>query len=259
MKTLTEAEEIAESVRRAGNRAKPAEDRNVSEAGDFAAKLAASLEVMIANAPDGAGTGSDDCNRRRLCLVRESNGWGSAYVEEDELTGASWLQTFRDAKAAIAARGIVAFIGTRGGGKTRMAAEIARAGYWPDDKGEWNGNAVVAGKTALYRRAMDVFLDLRAAAKNDSKTSEKAVMEQLEKPGLLIIDEFQERGESEWENRILTNLLDKRYAANRPTLIIANYDAAALSQALSPSVKDRMRENGRAFKFTWNSYRQPQP
>ena len=47
-------------------------------------------------------------------------------------------------------------------------------------------------------------------------------MDELATTKLLIIDEVQERAESGFENRLLTHLIDARYAAMRPTIIIAN-------------------------------------
>jgi DNA replication protein DnaC len=106
---------------------------------------------------------------------------------------------------------------------------------------------------------MDVFLDLRDAGKVGSRISEKDVLSSLEKPGLLVIDEFQERGGSEWESRVMTNLIDKRYASNRPTIIIANYSIEDMRAGLPDSIKSRMRENGKAFTFDWESFRKPKP
>ncbi|GAA5120432.1 ATP-binding protein [Luteolibacter yonseiensis] len=226
--------------------------RNIHDGADIAARIACSLEKLIEQAPDD---GEVAVPAARTSLVRPAHGWDSRYVEEAELSGERWHDFFRDAKTQVAGGGIVAFLGNRGTGKTRMAAEIARAGFWPTDKGEWNGNMVVTGKTALYRRAMDIFLDLRDCAKKGSARSEKDVLDSLAHAGLLVIDEFQERGESEWENRILCNLLDKRYATRRPTVLIANHTVAEMTAALSPSVRDRMREGGKAFVFDWGSWR----
>jgi DNA replication protein DnaC len=229
--------------------------RNIQNGGDIAASIAQSFEKLIENAPCEKEGVIPDANCRRPSLVRSSNGWDARYVAEIVLTGEAWCRVFEEAKLRVADSGIVAFLGNRGPGKTRMAAEIARAGYWPNDKGEWNGNAMVYGKTALYRRAMDVFLELRDCGKKGASRSEKDVLEALSSAGLLVIDEFQERGESDWENRIICNLLDKRYATNRPTILIANYTPAEMKSALSPSVKDRMRESGKAFVFDWPSFR----
>ncbi len=214
-----------------------------------------SLDQMIAQAPDvspseetAAATSSTPS------FVRLSNGWDAKFLEPLTPKGERWIETFGKAKTAIAAGGIVALIGGRGAGKTSMAAEIARAGLFPADAGEWNGNRAVEGKSAVYIRTLDLFLDLRDAA-NGKGSSEKQVLAKLEKPGLLIVDEFHERGGSEWENRIVGNLLDKRSAGGRPTLIIANYTIVQLQASLSDSVRDRMRENGKAFVCDWPSYR----
>lgn len=231
------------------------EDRNISESRDIASAIATSLEKLIADAPEGDDSGGLPKLPPAPSLVRVSNGWDSRYVEQIELEGEKWLETFREAKTQVSNSGIVAFLGGRGPGKTRMAAEIARAGFWPTDKGEWNGNMIVTGKTALYRRAMDIFLDLRDCNKRGADRSEKDVLESMAYVGLLVIDEFQERGESEWENRIISNLLDKRYATRRPTILIANYTQDEMKAALSPSVKDRMREAGKGFVFDWPSFR----
>ena len=41
----------------------------------------------------------------------------------------------------------------------------------------------------------------------------------------------------------------------RLTILIGNYTVEEMKAALSPSVKDRMREGGRAFVFDWGSFR----
>ena len=232
----------------------------------IAASIANSLDKLIQCAPTGESAADDaqddfkgilDAKTNLVMLV---NGWGQKYVDEIELRGERWHEEFTKAKSMVQKAALVAFIGNRGPGKTQMAAEIARAGEWAYDAGEWNGNRNTYRQTAIYRRAMDIFLDLRDANKTGSKTSEKDVLAKLEKAGLLVIDEFQERGGSEWENRVMSNLLDKRYAAQRPTIIIANFTPDEMKAALSDSVKSRMRENGKAFIFEWASFRNtPKP
>ncbi len=238
------------------------ENRNINDAADMAASIAQSLDKLIERAPEGSDSGKDatSClsgtNGAKVSLVRESSGWGEKYCGTIPLIGDRWHAVFAEAKTLVANAALVALIGGRGPGKTQMAAEIARAGCWPLDAGEWIGSSRVhRGQTALYRRAMDIFLDLRDANKSGSKISEKDVLAKLEKPGLLVVDEFQERGGSDWENRVISNLLDKRYAAKRPTILIANFTTEEIRGALSDSVKSRMRENGKAFVFDWESYR----
>lgn len=220
-----------------------------------------SFQEMIEDAPS-----PDECEpqeKPRRQYLFESNGWGAKYCSPIPLRGDEWHAAFESAKAVVAAGGFVAMVGIRGPGKTQMAAEIARAGEWPSDAGGqvYSGGIMVKDrtKTALYRRAMDIFLDLRHAAKNHSGTSEKEVLADLSDVGLLVIDEFQERGESEWENRIIKNLIDKRYASGRPTIVIANMSRKDLFAALGESIVDRAKENGKSIEFTWPSFRQPVP
>jgi len=208
------------------------------------------IDQMIADAPE---TSEEVDVPIAQNLVRECNGWGLRYIAPCDVRGDEWLSTYQDALKIVSRGGLVALLGNRGTGKTQMAAEITRSGEWPRDKAEWNGIKMVSGKTSIYRRAMDIFLDLRDRSPGHS---EKAVMEKLSKCGLLVIDEFQERGETPFEDRIITNLLDKRYNDQKPTILIANLDRQGLAQMLSPSVKDRMRENGKSYTFNWKSYRQ---
>ena len=207
------------------------------------------IDELIANAPDDE---LETAEPKKLNLVREANGWGLRYVADFSPLGDDWVNTCTDASKVVSQGGLVAFLGGRGTGKTQMAAEIAKTGVWKSDKGEWNGNRMVSNKTAIYRRAMDIFLDLRDRS---AGASEKAVLEKLTYCGLLVIDEFQERGETPFEDRVVTNLLDKRYNDERPTILIANLDRKGLGQMLSASVIDRMRENGKSYTFDWKSYR----
>jgi DNA replication protein DnaC len=214
------------------------------------------FQATIDAMPDeGLQVAKDPKAPDRSVGLSTKDGWGEKYTRRIELTGEKWFAAFAQAKETVAAGGILLLLGGRGPGKTQMAAEVGRCGLWPRDVAVWNGLRNVSGKTALYRRAMDIFLDLRDAAQNNSGTSEKKVLERLEAVGLLVIDEFQERGGSDWENRIVCNLMDKRYSAQKPTIIIANYTREEMARALSPSVKDRIRENGRAIIFDWASYR----
>ena len=139
-----------------------------------------------------------------------------------------------------------------------MAAEIARSGRFPYDRtagAKLTGGPVEPKRTAVYRTAMGFFLDVRATYKKDSKETERDVIAELTRPGLLVIDELQERGETAFEDRLLTHLIDARYGAMRPTIIIANLTAKELGETLGPSIVDRVFEDGKRIDFTWDSYR----
>lgn len=137
--------------------------------------------------------------------------------------------------AAKLGRGsIVGLIGPRGTGKTLTATFIA-GGFAVERWGK--------ADNVRYLHTMDVFLRLREAMRKDG-ASERAVIETMVRPALLVLDEIQERGETEWENRTLNVLLDKRYGQLKDTLLLGNIERAQLTTSLGASIVDRMREGG---------------
>jgi len=225
---------------------------------EIAGSVLDGLSKLIEKAPEGDSSGSPVQEPSRPRYVLESSGWGDRYTEEIELHGAEWLAAFETAKPIIASGGIIAMVGDRGPGKTQMAAELARLGEWKPDKKQFtrgDGLVVHHGKTALYRRAMDIFIELAHVRKNHVKSSEKEVLDKLGDVGLLVIDEFQEKPETEFTARAISNMIDKRYASKRPTIIIANLKRNELFASLGASVVNRARENGKSIEFNWPSYR----
>jgi hypothetical protein len=235
--------------------------RPVAAAADLG-DLIGRLDALIEATPDDKG--SDDsagapAPRRKWHPIHVSDGWPDRYTGElDDPEGGEWKASFAMLAPVIERGGIALLHGKRGAGKTRMAAEIARSGHFPHDRtagSKLTGGPVEPKRTAVYRTAMGFFLDVRATYKKDSQETERDVIAALTRPGLLVIDELQERGETAFENRLLTHLVDARYGAMRPTIIIANLTATELGETLGPSIVDRVQEDGKRIEFTWNSYR----
>jgi DNA replication protein DnaC len=181
-------------------------------------------------------------------------GWPDRYLEPlDNPQGGEWLAGIALSAPVIEQSGILILHGKRGTGKTQMAAEIARAKRFPLDA----GTKADPKRSAHYQTAMRFFLTVRATFKKGSDKTELEIIDRMTEPGLLVIDELQERGETAFEDRLLTHLIDARYGAKRPTILIANLTKDELGKSLGPSIVDRIRENGRCIDFTWNSYRRP--
>ena len=179
-------------------------------------------------------------------------GWPDRYIEPLESPeGGEWLAGLALSAPVIEKGGILIFHGKRGTGKTQMAAEIARTKRFPLDA----TNGPERKRSAHYQTAMRFFLTVRATFKKGSDKTELEIIDRMTEPGLLVIDELQERGETAFEDRLLTHLIDARYGAKRPTILIANLSKDELGKALGPSIVDRASENGRRIDFTWNSYR----
>jgi DNA replication protein DnaC len=188
-----------------------------------------------------------DYERKNEALIANAlgvkTGWPAAWADRviaAPPTGEQWLAAARRAQEKINTGGIVLLCGQRGNGKTRLAAEFA-----------------IRNGSSRYRTAMRFFLEIRATFSNRD-VSELDIIDDLAKTDLLVIDEMQERSESDWENRLLTHLIDARYAENRPTILIANMSKRELASSLNTSVIDRIRGNGVTVEFNWESYRKPQ-
>lgn len=138
---------------------------------------------------------------------------------------------------------LVALIGPRGTGKTQMAAELVRLFTADKNYGP-----------SLHCAVMEIYLAVRGAMKTGSKTEAEALATYIT-PRFLVIDEIQERGESPWEDRLLTYIIDKRYGGMKDTLLIGNLRPADLLASLGASIKSRLDETGGTIEATWGSFR----
>lgn len=151
-----------------------------------------------------------------------------------------WMGHFAKVMQKSEDGGIIALIGPRGTGKTRLAAEAMR--NLAPDKGS-------------YTTAMGLFLRIRASFGKNTKESEDDIVKEMATSKLLILDEVQERGNTAWEDRILTHILDRRYGAMAPTIIIANLTEAALVDCLGDSIISRLTETGGILEIDGPSHR----
>ena len=142
----------------------------------------------------------------------------------------------------MAGTGYLALItGKRGTGKTQMGA-----------------NLIVSScrkkRSAMYVKAMSFFLAVRETYSTDGD-SEKNCIDRYRGPKLLVLDEVHVRGESQWEDNLLTHLVDCRYDDGSDTILLSNLDKAAFIQNVGSSIADRARESGGVIVFDWPSYR----
>jgi hypothetical protein len=136
---------------------------------------------------------------------------------------------------------LIALVGNRGCGKTQLAVEAIRF-------------CANKGKRARYCTATEFFMEVKATYGNESR-SEKNVLDEFSRPLLLVIDEVGQRSESEWENRLLFELLNRRYNALKDTLLISNQTSDEFSKSMGPSLVSRMVETGGLIECRWPTYR----
>ncbi len=163
------------------------------------------------------------------------------FAETVEGAAGPWGEAYERAAIAVLEGDSVALTGPRGTGKTALAVCVARA-FTSD------------GKHPVYLTAWDLFARFKRSY-GDKTLNEVEIMGRLGKAPLLILDEMQERGETSWEDRTLVRLIDYRYGAMLPTILIANLGRKALAESLGVSICDRLREAGTVIEATWPSFR----
>ncbi len=148
---------------------------------------------------------------------------------------------------ALQARGgCVVLLGPRGTGKTQLAIELAlQAARRGLDRFEGN---------QAYRVLGELFRDeKRTFGGSEPRTS--SPIDTASAVELLVLDEIQERFETDWEDRELTMLFDRRYREMRRTILIGNIALKDAPQKLPASMWSRMVESALVLECDWPSFR----
>lgn len=133
--------------------------------------------------------------------------------------------------------------GNVGCGKTHLASAIVRT--------------VVADQCrALIIPAGDIVSIARASMVPGSGYTDRDVAVHLGGLDLLVIDEVGAQKGSEYELGLLHSIIDRRYQAVLPTVVISNLSADGLKSYIGDRALDRLRQNGgQQVGFTWESKR----
>lgn len=133
--------------------------------------------------------------------------------------------------------------GNVGCGKTHLGTAIVRTVV--SDRGE-----------ALIIPAGDIVSIARASMTPGSGYTDHDVVLHLAGLDLLVIDEIGCQKGSEYELGLLHNIIDRRYQAVRPTVLISNLGPDGLKTYIGDRALDRLRQNGgEMVGFTWPSMR----
>lgn len=173
--------------------------------------------------------------------------WGAPVRHADSTpqpTG-EWGQKLNVIRGQLGARKglLISLVGGRGNGKTQLAVELMK-------------DRTAKGKSALFTTAIQFFMAIKATYKADSKESEDDVLHRFHRPSLLVIDEIGKRGQTDWENNLLFELLNSRYNDMRDTVLIDNRTKPEFIEAIGPSLASRMNEGGGIIECNWKSFRE---
>lgn len=135
--------------------------------------------------------------------------------------------------------------GDRGPGKTQMAT-------W------WAARWIEEGRPpGRYVKCADLIGGIKATWRDGGRHASTAeeVLRRYRRAPYLVIDEFHERGGSDWECRCLVNLLDHRYDDMLATVLIVNTAAEKVGEGIHPGILSRARETGGLVVCGWAGYR----
>lgn len=163
---------------------------------------------------------------------------------ESDFSGSEWVKTADGLKKRLGSGFLCALIGTRGSGKTQLGVELAKT-------------VILAGKSARFTSATRFLMDIKATYRKDATETESGVLASYTRPALLVIDELGRRGETDWEDRLLFELLNDRYNAVKDTVLISNHETVEkFGEAVGPSLVSRINETGGVRVCNWPSFRE---
>jgi DNA replication protein DnaC len=144
--------------------------------------------------------------------------------------------------ALATGRSLILF-GTVGAGKTHLAVSVAH-------------RVIERGYSAVFASVISAVRSVKETYRKGADRTERDAIRALIEPDLLILDEVGVQFGSDAEKLILFEIINGRYEAMRPTIVISNLDMKGLSDCIGERVVDRLREGGgRALLFDWSSYR----
>jgi DNA replication protein DnaC len=168
--------------------------------------------------------------------------------------------------------GIVALLGPRGSGKTLIATAMAHNALVSRQAALELARRNQAGREPILQPGANharywVLGDLFAAEKRSwqagrsgwersAQPFDRSPLDDAHHAGLLVLDEVQERGETEWEDRELTRLIDARYRACRSTVLVGNLKPDELAPRLGSSIVSRIHDGGSVLLCAWDSFRE---
>lgn len=155
---------------------------------------------------------------------------------------AEWLEKLNTLGKLSGTGFLVSLVGERWTGKTMMACRLALAHVVRDPN-----------FTALYVRVAEFFIAIKDSYRQDGP-SESAQIERFSTPDLLVIDELNDRGDTRWEEMMLTLLIDRRYGDMKDTLVISNHTQEAFEESVGPSIYRRLVQTGGHIKCDWPSF-----
>ena len=157
--------------------------------------------------------------------------------------GQDWLREARNVIGLIGQPFVAGLVGQRGTGKTQMAVVMA-----------WTASR--RGIRSRYVTARSLLVQICRPVRFNEEPDDR--VRRFLTPPLLIIDEINSTQVEAKHIADLTDLVDRRYAAKRGTLLISNELETQFEKLVGASVWSRMQETGGVLVCNWPSFRLPE-
>jgi len=160
---------------------------------------------------------------------------------------------FRECQQALRRTGaIVALLGGRGLGKTTVAAQLIIERAWNAGLQPWERRPPYRKMTDLIAKYKPIYADFGGI---NTEALVAARDWYCRFHPLVVIDELHECDDLRMKDRVLTDILDRRYANRVDTLLISNQTFDEFKQTTNDSVLSRLKEHGRIITCSWPSFR----
>ena len=208
------------------------------------------IENMLANQDTTQMETPLEPKQNQENLMKASELWKISRVSErhknfkpEHSKSTVWSEKFSALSGRLGTGFIALIIGTRGAGKSQLAACAIRS-------------SCKNLRSALYVKAFDFFLSIRSTySKESSIKTEEGILKEFSSPSLLVIDAIENRSDSPFENMLLNHLVDTRYDSKKDTILIGNLDEISFAASMGPSIVDRIHECGVKIVCNWKSFR----
>ncbi len=197
------------------------------------------FDRLIEQAPDGPGT---------IVTAKPPSRdiWSSTRMPERYLPewprpkDPVWWEKFHKLMARMKAGGIVGLIGVFGCGKTQLAAEVMRD---------------MARTDGYYTTVKDLLMRIRGTYNSGASELETDVVSFLTYCPLLVIDELQTRRDTKDEDDMLSYIIDKRYGARKPVILLSNLLEKNFLESIGGASASRINHEGGVMTIESKSFR----
>lgn len=116
-------------------------------------------------------------------------------------------------------------------------------------------NALVLRIKEVWRESEKLRHGLSQASRGSAGERETAALDAFAMPDLLVIDEIGRTKATDTELLLLAQLIDRRHAEMKPTIVISNLDPDGITARVGVAGMSRLRQGGMCMHFNWPDQR----